>query len=160
MYLMGDCCRVGGVFLGLGADVLMVFCVSEEAQQRAKQVSLYSCCCSKRTACVAAERGSRCFRVSSCCQQPLAVVGQDSLAEDKEAKQRHGFVEYGREWKMLVVAGRVRTGQRRVIADDRRHGMTRVMMCSGGWCWLAVPWLAWIADALSPAVARAGHFIT
>jgi hypothetical protein len=43
----------------------------------------------------------------------------------------------GRCWQSLE-----ESGQRRVMADDRRHGMTSVMMCSGGWCWLVVPWLA------------------
>ena len=59
----------------------------------------------------------------------------------------------GRLWQSLE-----ESGQRRVMADDRRHGMTSVMMCPGGWCCIWVPWLAWFADALSPKVARAGQF--
>jgi hypothetical protein len=92
-----------------------------------------------------------------CCQHPLAVVGQDSRWDGKRNKGM-GFVEYSRWWKMLAVAGRRESGQRRVMADDRRHGMTSVMMCSGGWCWVWVPWLAWFGGALSPKVARAGSF--
>ena len=131
---------------------------SNGQSSRAGQVSLYSCCCCKRTVCVAAGRGSRCYRVSSwSCQHPLAVVGQDSRwigTVGMATQQRRLFVEDGgRLWQSLE-----ESGQRRVIADDRRHGMTSVMMCSGGWCWVWVPWLAWFGGALSPKVARAGSF--
>jgi hypothetical protein len=141
----------------------MVFCVSEGAQQRAEQ-SRYHCI----RAAAASERCvlpldevadvSVSHHGPASCQHPLAVVGQDSLWMDGSTTKAPLCRVWpadggGRLWQLLE-----ESGQRRVMADDRRHGMTSVMMCPGGWCCIWVPWLACFADALSPKVARAGQF--
>ena len=85
---------------------------------------------------------------------------RSGLAVGWETEQRHGLcrVQYSRWWKMLAVAGRRESGQRRVMADDRRHGMTSVMMCSSGWCWVWVPWLAWFGRCLVSEGGAGGQF--
>jgi hypothetical protein len=65
----------------------------------------------------------------------LAVIGKGIITKAPLCRVWPG--DGGRRWQSLE-----ESGQRRVMADDRRHGMTRAMMCSGGWCWCLVPWLA------------------
>jgi len=87
----------------------MVLCVSEGAQQRAEQVSLYSCCCSVVLPLVEVADVS----VSHQALPAPARRSRSGLAVDRQQKQRHGFVECcmtdgGRWWQSLEESGQRR----------------------------------------------------
>jgi hypothetical protein len=100
--------------------VLMVFCVSEGAQQRAEQ-SRYHCI----RAAAASERCvlpldevadvSVSHHGPASCQHPLAVVGRSGLAVDGWQHNKGASLSSmagGWWWKIVAVAGRVRSKTR------------------------------------------------